>query len=264
MNNNSHLLEELEAICPLLATIHAYQKKTYQVPERYFEQLPDTISIRLKLSTASEEQPADNTPAILQQLNSSMPFSTPGNYFTDLPQTVMAGIKAVEFVNTALENLPPLLVGLKDKPLYQVPPTYFDTLADVITSKTQQKKTILTALSFRKIGVRYAAASVIGIIVIGGLIYRSLSISTTHTTGVANANVPSTQLQHEIKNISDTELMHLSNEISFVLPAADSIEDTRTTNVNTAQEAATDLLSNVPDDELQQYLEQQPGINPIN
>lgn len=283
MNSNPTILNELKELSPVVAAINRqlpYQlpagyfdtlaatingriasgtgildgakDNMYTIPQGYFNSLADSIMNRIKAAEAGtpQEELSQLSP-VLSKIEKTIPYTKPVGYFEELPENVIAGAKAVDFVNEELENLSPLMSSFKNKQVYEVPANYFDNLADGVLSKLQAQTAKVVSVSFRKRVLKYAAAAVItGIIAMSAWMYISKDTIIIPETA-------SNQIPTEIKALSDSTLMSFenSNTLSLIEITDDaSIDDLATNDIN-------DLLTDLPDETLQQYLEEDAADN---
>ncbi len=169
MNERNIILTELQGLSSIL--VGHKQEQVYKVPEGYFENLPGRILSRIKageMNGVSEE--LFSVSPLIHGIPKNLPYSVPENYFEGLHDKIMTAIRNHPDYQTAgeeLDSLSPILAGLGKKTPYAVPDGYFDTL-------TREKKENRPAkvVSFRKKWMRMAAAAVlIGVVVIGGLLF---------------------------------------------------------------------------------------------
>ncbi len=223
----------------------------YNVPQGYFDQLAETILKKVKATEAgSPEEEMETLSPILSKLNKKVPYTVPAGYFEELAGNVTDGAKAIELVNEELENLSPLMNSLKEQNVYDVPTGYFDGLAEtVLAAAKQQQPAKVVSMKWGRSVLRYAAAAVVtGLIVTAGWLY-------TNNTPVikASEDTVAKETQNAVKKISDEEL------VKFI-ETEDNLVDEPATTVTTNEEIdATDMkemLADVSDEELQQYVEE--------
>lgn len=234
----------------------------YQVPEGYFDSLANNVLNRVRsLEASSGREELLHLAPVLNSLDKTMPYSKPNTYFEELPENVVAGIKAVDFVNEELENLSPLMSSLKNKRVYEVPVSYFDTVAGTVVSRIKQQTARVVALQFRKRVMRYAAAAVVtGIMAIGAWMYmgnipgKPVAEQSAPIVAAATDSIPA----ELVKILSDAELAGVADNPVFAEPDVTDISLDEL-----ASNEAGELLAGVPDEALQQYLEEQSDENAI-
>src|SRR5450432_4136016 len=110
-------LEQKAGIDPVL---NINKDHTYQVPENYFEGLAGDILARIKAQqSSSAKEELELLSPLLGQVGKKNPFTSPDGYFNDFSDNIVAGVKAIEFVNEELENLSPTMFDLKNKRVYE-------------------------------------------------------------------------------------------------------------------------------------------------
>lgn len=217
---------------------------TYQVPANYFDSLPDIILQRAKAEEAgSVKEELEILSPLLSGIGKKNPFSTPAGYFGELTENVVAGAKAIDFVNEELENLSPLMNSLKAVNVYEAPAGYFEQLPQQVLSKAKsQQPAKVVSMSFARKVMRYATAAVVaGVIFVGAWMY--FGGSKTPPTLVA---------EKAVKTISDSSLLNYIESQELDLPEATA---TLADNNEISENDMKDMFSAVSDEELQQYLE---------
>ncbi|MES2429952.1 MAG: hypothetical protein V4556_03385 [Bacteroidota bacterium] len=163
MDSRSDILNELEALSPMLAKIG--NANVFSVPEGYFDHLSETILVCIHEENSS-----------VAKMNAA---DVPENYFDGLADNILLKIKMQE---ESAAELPAVLQSIRHKNVFEVPQGYFDTLAfDVINNiKTQQPAKVV---SFGSRIVKYAAAAMItGAIALGAYQYSNNNGQTDITT----------------------------------------------------------------------------------
>ena len=241
-------IEEKAGIDPVL---NINKDNVYQVPQEYFDSLAGNILNRVKAQeTDNAKEELELLSPLLGQIGKKNPFTSPDGYFNEFSDNIVAGVKAVAFVNEELENLSPIMLSLKNRQVYEVPDGYFDTtIAGILNKTRQQPPAKVISIGFGKKIMRYAAAAVVvGIIAISTYVISSKPGLIAHTDpGIKPAAWDSTN----IAKIPDQEIE------SFLNANTSSLADVNTTDDNTVGENdIKDLLADISDEELQQYLEQ--------
>ncbi len=289
MNTATNILDELKELSPAVAAIN--RQLPYQVPAGYFDTLPDTIKARIADGRSLPETSKDNpyeapegyfdslaanimnrikaTEAgspreelsflspVLNSLDKKVPFSNPKEYFEELPENVVAGIKAVDFVNEELENLSPLMNGLKNKRVYETPANYFDSVPEMVLNKIKQQNTLVVAFNFRKKLFRYAAAAVvIGIMAFGAWMYSAKPTEINQIVKTLPALNPDSASSELVKTLSDSDLVSLADN-----PVFSATETTDIALDELANGDTNELLGDLSDEVLEQYLDQQNENN---
>jgi hypothetical protein len=171
-----------------------------------------------------------------------MPYSLPGGYFSALP------------VNTASiaegDYLPEVLKGLNNTNPYRVPQGYFESLPEAIVSRVTAPGAKVINGMFKRNIFKYAAAAVItGIVLIAGFfIFENRTGSQQLVSDVTLKEKASQASDEEIISYLQNIPLPATTESSLVV-AKPEIKD----------DAILELLADVTDEELQQYLQIQTG-----
>ncbi len=248
-------IEEKAGADPLL---HVSKDNIYQAPQGYFDNLAGNILQRIKAEeTGNAREELEILSPLLGQLARKVPFTAPEGYFADFSDNIVAGVKAVDFVNEELENLSPTMRDLKDKQVYEVPEGYFDSTATAFLQQAkQQQPAKLFSIGFGSKLVRYAAAAVVtGIIVLTGYLYSGKTRTATPAAAdisTALAKIPDQEVENFLNN-STAALADIGTDL------ADT--DTATTSAIAVEnegnaDETKDLLADISDEELQQYVDQ--------
>jgi len=130
MKQSPEIWNELLEISPLVAGILP-SDDLYRLPEGYFDSLADNLLIRVQ--TGQE----GNLPSFLDQHDKIPHFPIPGNYFESFPEKLMSLIKMKQAVSSGeeLAGLSPLLSQIGKKTPFKVPDGYFNWLSDQLTAR---------------------------------------------------------------------------------------------------------------------------------
>jgi hypothetical protein len=237
-----------EAISSSLHTIDKNIQLS-QPPVGYFESFAEKMLKRVKAETSnSVDEELANLSPFLSTIKREMPFSVPQNYFEELPDNVLQSAKAIDFVNDEAENIPALLKGLKDKNVYTTPLGYFENFSDSVLSKIKDepKKAKVISIGSRKTWLRVAAAA----IVVG--IISTVSYYTLNKNPQPAVSDPIAALS----KVSDDEMnSYLQNQYSPIYDSVITNTNSPLANIDLSNNDDTDdLLGNIPDDELKQYI----------
>ncbi|HEV3249813.1 MAG TPA: hypothetical protein VGZ71_02605 [Puia sp.] len=281
MENWLDILSELEGISPLLARIPR-EIRLYEVPPGYFNELTDRVLERIRAEVP-------DTAGLAGQADKQLPFSVPGNYFETFAEKMMNRIHAEEADSAAreLEILSPLLSGmdkkipflvpagyfedfadstadrimdrsspfldnLKEKKSYEVPAGYFEELPEKIMRRIKEPRQQAKVIPIRKSGswLKYAvAAAVAGAIVTGGILVFN----------PRGANPPGETVNSALAKVSDDEILNYLDLHN--VPFTDSVNVTAA--LDPSENEAKDLLGDVSDEALQQYLDGQVSKNEL-
>ena len=283
MENRTSILQELDEISPVVAaldTIHPYkispsyfetlpgevidrlkateqtalpfissgQKNPLQTPPEYFECLSNQILNRIRaLDASSPKEELEALSPLLVQMDKTPPFSRPGRFFYELPSDVLSGIHAIDFVNHELETLPLILSAVNKEHVYKVPDNYFINLPLLTLNKVNQQQNKLVSPGFRRMMTRYAMAALItGAVTIAAWEFFQ------HMPNAVNGNVLT-----GINKISDPEKISDDEIVNYLEFNEDAPSENNSKAVSDfKEEEVKELLADLPDDELEQYLNQ--------
>jgi hypothetical protein len=254
----------------------------YSVPAGYFDSLPETILNKIKSLSAGEQSLfpdqsslpqqlslpeqsslAEQSPlpeqssvdelaglsSVLSGIDKKTPYTVPDNYFNELPGNIVSGSQAVEAANEELENLSPLMLSLKAVNVFTVPGGYFEELPGIILSKVSKAPVtnmkVVNGNFGRRIIKYAAAAAVIGLMITTGFFIVNRNSAKKEIVSVKG-------LEEKTAQTSDEDILnYLATQ---PVPVIDSL-------INSDREikadAILDMLANVSDEELQQYLQLQ-------
>ncbi len=242
MEPRTTILDELKAISPTVAEINPHN--TYQVPPGYFEGLAETILNKIKASAQSPAEELESISPLLNKISRKTPYEVPQDYFGDLSETVVGGIQAIDFVKGELQHISPLMDNLRHKPTYQVPAGYFENLAGNSLDKIKNQRQPAKVISMGRKIMRYAvAAVVVGVLAVGGWIFFG---DTTKGVDVANIE----KISDDAK-VSEDEMNKFLENGSLTASVSTAAFDTEAEMTETD---VKEMLTDVSDDELQQYL----------
>ncbi len=224
-----------------LNSVLAGRPKTlpYRLPAGYFDALPEAILNRAKSENAGDE--ISTLSPLLAGMNKKMPYSTPEGYFEQLSE------------RTGPES--PLFGASRVMP-NQVPAGYFEEFPESILNSVRAKGSGgAKVVSMGGSWVRYAAAAVVtAVLVLAGWLYvGTLSESPAEPAPLAK------QLDLEIREISDEAILEYTNPTLAFYYGNTALS---TDELNGFE--AHDLLGDVSDEALQQYLQEFNGKNQLN
>jgi len=141
--------------------------------------------------------------------------------------------------------------------LFTVPEGYFESFPEQMLEKAKAEPSAkIVSMSFAKRIFRYAAAAVvIGIIALGAWIWVKRPGGVDNSISQADKDV----LQ-KVQNISDSEM---TNYIENSALTATGEKMVASADIDMRGEDASLMLADIPDEELQQYLEQHNGSKPL-
>lgn len=245
MEKSTEILDELQSISSLIASLP--KVNVLRVPDGYF--------------TALEQKILTNV--LLHQENKKEDLQVPEGYFDTLSTRILHRIKNenTNEVEAEINPLSPVLLSLKNKNIYTVPPDYFQNLSGEIKNKLNPNEGKVIPIGTRKQWWKYAAAAVItGAIAITSLqIFNNNNSSTDNNTITASSKVPDyikMSFQYKTPQQLNQGIASLTNdEIASYLEKSGSIidDDLLTTGTNTNQmPAPNDYL--IDENALNNYL----------
>ncbi|HET6768027.1 MAG TPA: hypothetical protein VFH08_11530 [Chitinophagaceae bacterium] len=247
MTNRNTILNELK---DLESSLGSYSPQNlYTVPNGYFEGLPTQILNRIKALEATEaKEELEYLSPLLSTVSKKMPYSVPAGFFQDLGNNIAQQIgeptnhlQKESFGQTSeeeIESLSPLLSSLKNKNPYSIPAGYFETLE----TKVDKKEAKVISITKRR-WYRFAvAAAVIGIVVIGGLLFMNQGQPDVNKNPRAWVN----------KNVNKKVSQEKIDE--FVKLAEDESINTTEDNDATKQAEIKELMKDVPEKEIEDFL----------
>ncbi len=215
MLERENILNELNAISPLVASVP--RVNVYKVDENYFDGIRAELQARIIASNFTTLQ--NN-------------FDVPADYFENLPNNILAKIKAQEnnVVLTEIETLSPTIASIGNKNVYTVPQGYFEHLA--MSSKSSAK---IVKMGSRSIFKYAAAAVVVGVLGFGAMKFIANTKTNNETIAVvkeANKILETNSFDATFASVSDKDIeKYLSQngeDVNAALVAA-SINDENTT-----------------------------------
>jgi hypothetical protein len=249
MKDSNEILEELEAISPLLAGIE--KNNIFKVPEGYFIGLAEKMAVYAFLN--QEKKP-----------DISVTQQVPDGYFDSLSARILAKIKDEELINASqeIQNLSPVLFSLKDKNVFTVPAGYFEGISSNVLRKLNHQPAKVISIKRAKSFWKYAAAAILT----GAIAISSLQIFNSSPDMIKNNSVVTEssglpdyirssfqyktpdQVNAAITTLSDDEIINYLETHGNIMD-----NDALTKDIDTKQlPAATDYLTD--DNALNNYL----------
>jgi len=209
----------------------------FEVPSGYFDGLSQAVLARIKNSvTESVGEELTELSPLLASIPKTSVFSIPEGYFQSNIESI--GVLVAE-ESSAIINL-----AGKDMP-YVVPSGYFESFATSVLRKVRPQAKVV-AMNPRR-WMRVAVAAIFaGIITISGIVYFS---------GKQDIKVDNPQwVAKKLQNVSDRELDDFvkTSDVNQGTIATVKKKTVKTSDVNR-------LLKDVPDNELDAFLEQMPS-----
>ena len=214
----------------------------YTVPEGYFEGLADQILNRIKaLDATNAKDELKYLSPLLGSVSKEMPYSVPAGFFQDLSEDVLKKISEHEDYQTSeeeIEGLSPLLSSLKNRKTYSAPAGYFEKLE----TKIEKKETKVISISRRRWYRLAIAAVVIGIVVIGGLLF----LKSGQVNPVDN---PHAWIEKNVKKVDQAKIDE------FVSLANDDSSEKVDNESDAAKKAEIkELMKDVSEKEIEEFL----------
>jgi hypothetical protein len=285
MQAKNDISDELRSLSALVAEIG--RQTPYKLPEGYFEGLPPLI-LGLVLNRIEEEGLASSLPK-------SLAFSVPEGYFDNFASQVLGRIKAAasntandfisnDFMTESVQEelarlsavvsriprenpyrLPegyfaevsPILSVLKDKTTYQVPEGYFDYLPAAATEKVIRERAGAKIVAIGSKGKlvkghwwKYASVAAAACLV---LVFSWPQLHTSMTRIDEGQHPAPVDLAQSLHKVSDQEILNYLDDQNSILSKPVS---NNTANLDMNDGNIKTLLGNIPDGELQQYMEE--------
>ena len=247
MKNRNTILNELKDLESSLGNYNP--QNIYTVPNGYFEGLPTQILNRIKaLEASNAKDELKYLSSLLSNVSKELPYSVPAGFFQNLSEDVLTKISEQEdylqresFGQASKEeirSLSPLLSSLKNKNPYSVPAGYFESLE----TKVEKEKTKVISITRQRWYRLAAAAIVIGIVVIGGLLFIK-------SRQVNPVDKPQAWIEKNVKNVNKDKLDE------FVSLANDDSNEKADTESDAAKKAEIkELMKDVPENEIEAFL----------
>jgi hypothetical protein len=181
------------------------------------------------------------------------PYRVPAGYFENLPEQVMLRIR-LENASSAkeeLEAISPFLSGLSKKMPFSAPEGYFDALTPrirVAENASHEPALVVKMFQPRRTFRMAAAAVAIGIIGIAAWLIMREPATNPYATKT------DMEVQEELKN----KVGEISeNELAYYIEGNNNITFTDSTSmVEIGEEDVKLMLADIPDQELEKYLDQ--------
>ena len=198
------------------------------------------------------EELKDIAPA-LAGIDFQQPYKVPAGYFENLAGQIMLRIR-LENAGSAkeeLEIISPFLSGLSKKMPFSTPEGYFDTLTPGIRSTENENREparVVKMFQPRRTFRLAAAAVTVGIIGIAAWLFMREPATNQYATKT------DTEVQKELKN----KVGEISeNELANFVEANTNITFTDSTSMaEIGEEDVKLMLADIPDQELEKYLDQ--------
>lgn len=213
--------EEISAISPLLAGLS--RKMPFTVPEGYFEQAADPLEL--------------DPSSILVGIERQVPYAVPMGYFEEFPQAMLRQIylqQALRTANGASET------------------SSADGTLKPVIGKVSGSSSGASVISIGRSWIRYAAAAVVtAVLALAGWMYFQPASDSLDRNPIA-----ALQLDKEFSEISDEEILEFTNPTSTIYYGTAVLAPGELSGSE-----VHDLLGDVSDEALQQYLQEFNGKN---
>ena len=290
MKNRIPILNELKEISPVLATIpfgHLYvvpqvyfdslpamllsqakdeenrvaiELPTHALPAGYFDQLADSILVKIKAADSKE----DDLSSTLQSLKDIAVYQTPIGYFDKLSDNILANIE-VPSAADELRSLSPMLYSIQNERVYEVPNGYFDSLATDLQHQIQPAPAAkLISIQSSKVWMRYAVAALFtGFMALG--VFKFIPLTSVANTSLTAAQLQGLQmakenrLEEELAKVSDEEIIGFLTKDGVDVEAAltfAAVQDNDRINVSMSSDAESNEI-----DELLNQLDETKSMN---
>ncbi len=235
MTGKNHIQAELNVLGSDL--IH-YPEPPFVVPEGYFDGFAASVLQRI----------ASESTTLPQNINT--PYTVPNGYFDSLPMLIMERVKMDSFADDPQKEIAaigPLLTGIGKKTPYSVPAGYFDNLQPV-PIQAEKSSVKVVRMGARK-WMHYAAAAIVtGIIALSGWFHFNQG------SPIDPAQDPQEWVASKLKNVP-------SNEIDNFIQYSDAgLSTTETANTVQPEVEVKDLLKDISDSELQEFVEETEAV----
>jgi hypothetical protein len=244
MLSRDNILTELKELQSSLSGFSLIN--TYQVPAGYFDgfaarmlnivKAMDAMDAREELSLLSP---------VVNEIDRSMPFAIPANYFDGLEKKLMEGVLASESEEET-ETLSPLLNGLKKNNPYTVPDNYFEGLVNIAKNNEPRKQAKVISIVAKKWYRVAAAAVVISFITVGAFLF-------TRKDTISPVDKSYAWVEKSLKQVSTDDLdqfIDMSDEKSPVIASV------------TPGKEAKELVNNLSDEQIQHFLDDVKETDP--
>ena len=233
MNNREPIKEELKSLNSTLVADAVGMP--FSVPDGYFEGLASSVMARLKnQEPVSVKQELEMLSPTLAGMSKTMPFSVPDQYFSSNLDSLKTVVNENEAPSFSSKEMP-----------FEIPSSYFDNLPTQVLQKLTRPQAKVIPMMQRKWVRLAAAAMVTGILAISGITYfgSKKDISVNNPEWVAN----------KLKNVPDKTIDE------FVKITDVSAASMITAKKQTKSTDSRKLLQDIPDKELDAFLQQLPA-----
>ena len=252
MTNRNNILKELNDLGSELSNYNP--QNFYTVPDGYFDELASPVLSRIKaLETSDATEELQLLSPLLTQIHREIPFTVPVGYFDGLEEKLMQGIREHADYQTSdeeLASLSPMLSSISKKTPYAAPAGYFESLVNNGMMKNEVKKEEAPVILItRQKWFRFAAAAVLVafIAISGWMILFSKKVDPVKN--------PEAWVAKNTKKISSDEINSFINLANEEKSSADN---------NSANEEIRELMKDVPENEIQNFLNETAALDDNN
>jgi hypothetical protein len=234
----------IQELSDLASNLPGNISNIYSVPPGYFEGFSGQVLGLIKTNERLNW---------LSSLPKEVPFNVPAEYFNELDEKIMEIIRRHPDYQTSheeLEAVSPFLSSIGKRPVYSVPKGYFENFKPGVEEKKETKVVSITGRKW----LRYAAAAVIvGVILMAGLI--QFNNRNRDSAGKTLA-----KFEKEVKKINDVK--STENLIDFMdsgLNEKELASSPKSIKTDDVQQ----LLKDIPIDELKDFNEESKAIEDV-
>ncbi|MEP6467023.1 MAG: hypothetical protein ABJB05_11995 [Parafilimonas sp.] len=212
----------------------------YLISAGYFEHFPEIVLDKLSVGSFNSKQ---------KDL-----FAIPEGYFDNLASNILKKVKqpVSGSVQQELNELSPYLSKIPKENVYSIPANYFDELKPLTTSEhkeVKQETKIISMGSTTRKWLNYAVAACITAFAFTGGYFL---LSKKSASG-KNSVLATTDVQKQISVLSDDEITNYLKDNNNIAVYTNVGDDDQQQSME-----LQNLLQNVSDEEIQQYLNQDP------
>ncbi|MDX2047991.1 MAG: hypothetical protein SFU87_14465 [Chitinophagaceae bacterium] len=252
MKRHPEILNELNEISPAVANLSP--QNPFVVPAGYFEGLATRVMSRIKAMDASAvKEELEILSPVISNIDKKNPYTVQPSYFETLADEILSKIKKQEkelSVTEELEQISPLLSRIEKKMPHDIPEGYFKSLHPVLpVSGNGHGKAKVVALPRKRSLMNYAAAAIItGFIALSAWL---LFFNNGTKTGVSQSTL--VNIDEELPKVSDEEMAKYLENIPLIATEEMPVADNEEADMES-------ILKDMPENELQQYLQENPEI----
>lgn len=197
MESTNDILNELEQISPLVATIE--KRNLFTVPEGYFEVLSKDILAGLRNEQGLEAE--------MEKVSADVPQG----YFEGLAGTILGKIRAAESDSAPEEirTLSPMLYSIQGENVFEAPVGYFESFSKELLNKVQpQQAKVVVMKKPTSVFFRYAVAAMFtGVMALGVFKFTSPVKADPELPDYVKAGLQVKDVDQELSKVSDDEIV---------------------------------------------------------